>query len=327
MESLCRRDFASLFSEGVSAEPDAEPRAARRRREKLFGDSYALWFRRHCDSIRTAVNLIQAMGLIKFLTIMARPLAHIASTGSGQALDDCQGFCGIGGTFAPMPLVSAYAHGLYPRPFFGSLSWWSPATRSGVVPGALKPSQEIAALLENGSLRVTLDRDFDGVVAACSQPRRSLVCQAMDDSGITASGLSLAPALMHSLATLNDLGIAHSFEVWDARNELIGGGYGISVGAIFVCEGLFAETASAALAGLATLDRYLAQWGYAFNDFKSLPPSIEMPLSTLERSDYERLVSDHLGGGRYGRWRAAAHGVAVRTNRPPSFVKSHPPVR
>jgi len=302
VQSLSRRKFASLFSEGVIVDPDPAPWAARRRRERLFGDSYAFWLRRHCDSIGTAVNLIQTIGLIKFLTIAARPLTNIAGCSSSQTLDNCHGFCGIGGTLQPMPLVGAYASGLYPRAFFGTFSWWSPTSRTGVIPGAVYASQEIDALLDGGTLRVTFDRDFDGIVAACAQPHRSNPRAPLMGAQGPARA-SLVPALMRAHAALHELGIAHSFEVWDAHNALVGGGYGISVGAVFVCEGLFAQTADIAKAGVATLNRHLAEWGYAFLDFKTHPPSIDMPLTVVERRQYERLLTDHLGGGRYGRWR------------------------
>jgi leucyl/phenylalanyl-tRNA---protein transferase len=304
MQSLCRREFASLFSEGVTAEPDPAPWAARRRRDSLFGDSYLLWLHRHCDSIQTTVRLLLSLGPRKFLKMLSQPLANIA--GTDGALGDQSGFCGIGGTLSPMPLIGAYARGCYPRSFFGTLSWWSPPTRTGVIPDQVKISNEIAALLACGALRVTLDSDFDGVVAACSHPFRSDPLAMGERS---AAAPTPAPALMHLLAMLHDLGIAHSFEVWDARNGLIAGGYGISVGAVFVCEALFSPTEDAALAGLTTLNRYLADWGYAFFDFKTSPRLAGLPLTVLDRRAYERLLADHMGSGRYGRWQTAAQDI------------------
>jgi leucyl/phenylalanyl-tRNA---protein transferase len=303
----CRREFASLFSEGVTAEPDPTPWAARRRRDILFGESYPLWLQRQCDSIRTAVDLIYRLGPLKFSKVLSQSRANNAGAEASEALDDRSGFCGIGGTASPKSLIGAYAHGRYPRSFFGTFSWWSPPTRTGVIPDQLEISSEIDALVVGSGLRVTLDRDFDGMVAACSRPFRSAALTSAIGKHRPALP-PLAPDHRHLLAVVYDLGIAHSFEVWDARNLLIAGGYGISVGAVFVCEGLFAQTEEAAFAGVMLLNRYLAEWRYAFFDLKTYAP-IGLPLTVLDRRAYRRLLAEHLAGGRYGRWRTAAQDV------------------
>jgi leucyl/phenylalanyl-tRNA--protein transferase len=312
MQSLCRREFASLFSEGFTAEADPAPWAARRRRDILFRDSYRLRFRRSCDNIRTAFRLVQSLGPAKFLKVLSQPL-------TADAPDHRSGFCGIGGALSTMPFIGAYARGRYPQPFFGKFSWWSPATRSGVVPRDAKTAGETDAVLAGAAMRVTFDRDFDAVVAACSHrapgtPSAWLIAEPR------AKAPALTPAHMHLLAALHDLGIAHSFEVWDGCGGLVGGGYGISVGAVFVCEDFFARSPEVAMAGLTTLNRHLALWEYVFCDLKTVAPPVGLPITVLDRGSYEQLLADHLGGGRYRRWRTTAQnaGGNTRTRQPPA---------
>jgi leucyl/phenylalanyl-tRNA--protein transferase len=307
MQGLCRRDFASRFSEGTSAEPDQTPWATRRRRETLFRDCLPLWYDRQRASLSTSINLLRILGLVKFLKGVLQPRAELRTNGACPALDDRLGFCGIGGSLSAMPLMGAYARGLYPRFLFGAISWWSPPTRIGLLPCATTPSRDIAALLESGSFSFTFDRAFDRVLAACARSRRRAAGRPPPIRSVkAAASICITPVLMRAFATLHDLGFAHSFEVWNETDQLVGGGYGISVGRVFVCEGLLTWSNEATTVGLVTLNQHLCRWGYCFTDLGAhMPQSTGLPLTELGRGDYEHLLTDPFRAGQYARWRAA----------------------
>ena len=46
---------------------------------------------------------------------------------------------------------------------------------------------------------------------------------------------------MHAFAEAFDAGFAHSFEVWNDKGELAGGGYGLAIGGSFVTESQFSR--------------------------------------------------------------------------------------
>jgi hypothetical protein len=122
MQSLCRRDFASLFSEGVSAEPDHTPWATRRRRETLFRDSFTFWCERQCTSLWTTVKLIRTLGPAALLRMLMPPRTD--PTTATPVAGNWDGFCGVGGGLSPLALMGAYARGLYPGYYLGSRPCW-----------------------------------------------------------------------------------------------------------------------------------------------------------------------------------------------------------
>jgi leucyl/phenylalanyl-tRNA--protein transferase len=64
---------------------------------------------------------------------------------------------------------------------------------------------------------------------------------------------------------LFDLGFAHSVESWQ-DGELVGGVYGVSLGAAFFGESMFADKSDASKVAFATLVRRLEAWSYHFLD-------------------------------------------------------------
>src|SRR5439155_11331178 len=64
---------------------------------------------------------------------------------------------------------------------------------------------------------------------------------------------------------LHRLGFAHSVEAW-ADGELCGGFYGVSLGAAFFGESMFARRTDASKVVVATLLGNLDAWGFSFLD-------------------------------------------------------------
>ena len=77
---------------------------------------------------------------------------------------------------------------------------------------------------------------------------------------------------MRVYAEAFDAGHAHSFEVWNEAGELVGGGYGIAIGASFTAESQFALESNASRIGMTVLNWHLAHWGFRFNDGKLIGP-------------------------------------------------------
>jgi leucyl/phenylalanyl-tRNA--protein transferase len=71
--------------------------------------------------------------------------------------------------------------------------------------------------------------------------------------------------MMHAYGCLHDLGFAHSAEVW-VDGELGGGLYGVSLGAAFFGESMFAQRSNASKVAFVHLVRQLHGWGFHFVD-------------------------------------------------------------
>ena len=114
---------------------------------------------------------------------------------------------------------------------------------------------------------------------------------------------------MRLYAGLSDLGHAHSFEVWNANGELVGGGYGLAVGRVFFTESQFSRERDTSKLGFATLNHHLEKWGFAANDGKDETPALaEVGFELMPRAAFEALLAKnaHINaqtGGKPGRWK------------------------
>ena len=213
------------------------------------------------------------------------------------ALDNPYGLAGIAHDLSMPRLIAAHRLGLYPFAHVGPIKWWSPPQRSLLFFSQFHIAKRLRRQMRQGHYRVTFDTDFDGVIKACAGQRAGR----WHVTWIT-------PAIMHAYAALFDAGYAHSFEVWNDKGELAGGGYGVAVGNSFVTESQFSREDNTSKIGFTVLNYHLAQWGFAFNDGKILTPTTrDMGFREIPRADYlTRLTQALEQSDRRGRWQVEA---------------------
>ena len=148
----------------------------------------------------------------------------------------------VGADLEPATVIDAYRRGLFPMPIEpeGPIGWWSPNPRCVIPLTQLRVTRSMQRSARR--LRTTLNVDFDGVVAACGDPRRP--------HGWIDQQIRDAYGLLHRL------GWAHSVEVWDGDGALVGGLYGVEIGGLFAGESMFHLTSDASkVAVMAVVDR------------------------------------------------------------------------
>ncbi|MDP2410704.1 MAG: leucyl/phenylalanyl-tRNA--protein transferase [Pseudolabrys sp.] len=224
-----------------------------------------------------------------------------------RALDNPPGLAGIVHDFSLPTVLAAYRRGLYPFAHIAPLKWWSPPQRSLLFFNELHIAKRLRRQIRQGQYTVTFDRDFEGVITACAGQRSGR----WHVTWIT-------PQIMHLFAQAFDAGHAHSFEVWNDKGELVGGGYGLAVGNSFVTESQFSREPNTSKIGFTVLNWHLATWGFAFNDGKMLTPTTrDMGFREIPRSDYlARLTKAAERPARIGRWHIEADLAAVADWRP-----------
>ena len=79
------------------------------------------------------------------------------------------------------------------------------------------------------------------------------------------AGTWITPAMRGAYLELHEAGFAHSFETF-REGRLVGGLYGVSLGAAFFGESMFALESYASRAAFADLCRTAWGWGFAFID-------------------------------------------------------------
>lgn len=165
------------------------------------------------------------------------------------------GLLAVGGDLSPDRLLLAYSMGIFPWPLVERpLLWFSPDPRMVLRPPELRISRSLAKTLRRGGFEVRLDHDFHRVVRRCAEvPRRG------------EAGTWITPDMATAYARLHDLGYAHSAEAWQ-DGELVGGLYGVSLGAGFFGESMFADRPDASKVAFVTLVRQLEAWGFDLID-------------------------------------------------------------
>lgn len=146
--------------------------------------------------------------------------------------------CVAGGAdLEPGTIVEAYRRGAFPMPHEGRLLWWSPIRRGVLKPSTLRVSRSLRRSTRR--FTVTFDQSFEAVIDACADPTRP--------------GAWIDSAIREAYVRLHRLGWAHSVETRDAAGGLVGGLYGLSIGALFAGESMFHRSADASKVALVAL--------------------------------------------------------------------------
>lgn len=166
-----------------------------------------------------------------------------------------EGILAIGGGLEPERLILAYRMGIFPWYDHNTpILWWSPDPRLVLYPEGMHLSKSLRRVLHSGKYRVTLDQAFAQVIEACAETRRE-----------GQEGTWILEEMKAAYLELHLRGYAHSVEVWQ-EDVLVGGLYGVSLGAAFFGESMFSHRPDTSKTALAYLSRQLSLWGFQLID-------------------------------------------------------------
>ena len=183
---------------------------------------------------------------------------------------------GAGADLEAGTLLAAYSSGLFPMPLGDTLGWWSPDPR-GVLPlSYLKVGRSLRRACKDFEIRV--NHAFDQVIDACASPVRP---HGWIDANIRDAYIEL-----------HRLGWAHSVEAW-RDDELVGGLYGVAIGAFFAGESMFHSAPNASKVALVALVDAMKVTGGALIDIQWNTPHLES-LGAVEigREEYLELLGE-----------------------------------
>jgi leucyl/phenylalanyl-tRNA---protein transferase len=162
-------------------------------------------------------------------------------------------------------LLSGYANGWFPMAVEGGdIRWFSPDPR-GVIPlDQFHVSRRLARLQRQGHFEIAVNRDFAAVIRACAEVDRD-----PDDPGSW-----ISDEIIRSYCALHERGFAHSVEAWRA-GRLVGGLYGVTLGAAFFGESMFHRETDASKVALVALVERLRTNGFSLLDTQWVTPHLE----------------------------------------------------
>lgn len=183
-------------------------------------------------------------------------------------------------------LLRAYAAGLFPMADTRDSPdvFWVEPRRRGLIPiDRFHLSRSLARTLRRDIFRHSTDVAFERVIMACAEPaegrEQSWINHAIEDAYIR----------------LHHEGHAHSVETWDEDGELVGGLYGVRIGAAFFGESMFTRRTDASKAALAHLIARLRVGGFTLLDTQFWTPHLaRFGAIEVKRARYLSLLAEAL---------------------------------
>ena len=158
-------------------------------------------------------------------------------------------------------VLQAYSLGLFPMSESASdpsLFWVEPRIRGLIPLDGFHLSKSLRQTIRSGIFTVRIDQDFDAVIGACASTRK--------DTWIN-------PRIRALFGELFERGMVHTVECRQ-NGRLVGGLYGLSIGAVFFGESMFHTVTDASKTALAYLVARLIVGGYRLLDTQFVTPHL-----------------------------------------------------
>ncbi|WP_071674618.1 leucyl/phenylalanyl-tRNA--protein transferase [Nioella nitratireducens] len=175
----------------------------------------------------------------------------------------------------PDLLLRAYAAGIFPMSESrqaDEVFWVDPRMR-GIIPlGGLHISRSLAKRIRQQPYQIRVNHDFAATVTGCAEREETWI----------------NPQIFDLYVQLHLAGFAHSMEVWDGA-YLVGGVYGVALGAAFFGESMFSRRTDASKIALAYLVNRLRYGGFQLFDTQFVTDHL-LSLGAIEipRAEYHK---------------------------------------
>ena len=198
-----------------------------------------------------------------------------------NALQNPEGLLAAGGDLSVTRLLNAYRNGIFPWYENGQpILWWSPNPRGVLYTHKFRISTSLRKTLRKHEWTVTFDGDFKKTVAACATLRNY------------ARGTWITNEMTEAYTALHQHGYAHSVELWDYQERLVGGVYGVLIGKMFFGESMFSFQTNASKVALTYIVSHLHHWGFPLLDCQLPSPHLSsLGAQTISRTDYINIMT------------------------------------
>jgi leucyl/phenylalanyl-tRNA--protein transferase len=174
-------------------------------------------------------------------------------------------------------MLAGYAQGIFPMAESRSdptLHWVDPRRR-GIIPlDKFHISRSLRRRILHWAYQIRTDTAVESVIAACS---------ARDETWINAPLVALYADLFAD-------GHVHTLEVWEG-DELVGGVFGVTLGAVFFGESMFSLRTDASKVALAYLVDRLRLAGFTLFDTQFLTAHLRtLGAIEISRTEYQGLL-------------------------------------
>jgi leucyl/phenylalanyl-tRNA---protein transferase len=191
------------------------------------------------------------------------------------------------GVVTPSLLLRAYACGIFPMAESAddpTLYWVEPRMR-GVLPlDRFHLPRRLARTVRSERFEIRVDTDFDGVISSCAERR----------SGRRMTWIN--EPIRGLYRELFRMGHVHTVEAW-REERLVGGLYGLKLGAVFFGESMFSDERDASKVALVHLVARLKRGGFRLLDAQFLTTHLaQFGAIEIPRDDYVKVLDAALAG-------------------------------
>ena len=215
-----------------------------------------------------------------FLTVLDPYAPNEAFPPTELAWESPNGLLAVGGCLSVPRLINAYRSGIFPWFNQGEpIYWWSPDPRAVLYPHKIKFSRSLRKSMRNKGYKIFFDHDFTAVLKACAAPRSSQ------------EGTWITDEMFQAYQSLHIAGIAHSVEVYNADDHLVGGLYGVAANGVFSGESMFSRERDVSKIALIALAYHLHQWGFSLIDCQMESAHLtSMGAENISRNHYIKIL-------------------------------------
>jgi leucyl/phenylalanyl-tRNA--protein transferase len=184
-------------------------------------------------------------------------------------------------TITPKILLQAYAVGIFPMAETAednALYWVEPEER-GIIPlRALRISHSLRKQVRRQTFEVRVDTAFAEVIEACAAKTKT-------------RKLTWINTRIRTLYNqLHKMDHCHSVECW-REGKLVGGLYGVKIGAAFFGESMFSRETDASKVALVHLVARLNAGGFQLLDAQFMNPHLKtLGAIVMSKADYKELL-------------------------------------
>lgn len=183
---------------------------------------------------------------------------------------------------SPQKLLNAYAHGIFPMADSRDdpRAKWYTSRERGIIPlDEFHVSSNVMRIVRNHHYHLKFDYAFREVMEACAD---------RDSTWISHE-------LVESYCRLHELGHAHSVSVYNQEWELVGGQYGVSLGAAYFGESVFGWAREASKVALYWTHQALQQGGFILWDTQFWTEHLaQFGCIEIPSEEYERRLKEAL---------------------------------
>ncbi len=161
----------------------------------------------------------------------------------------------------PELLIQAYANGYFPMADSDTseVSWYRPDPRTILPLDGFHVSHSLQKKLRQKAFTATFDKAFEATMRFCAN---------------RPEGSWISEEFVAIYGRLNDVGFAHSVEVWNGDKQ-VGGAYGVCIGAGFFAESMFHTETDASKVALHFLVERLKKSKFLLMEVQFLTPHLK----------------------------------------------------